>query len=149
MSSDQVPQIEESLLKVKEDGTTAVVIVNNSSLSCLLSKGMELGQVSGVEVAKCIPQVPVLTERSLSDDSTNNCGEMQQRSTKTQLSEEDYLPLETLLTDYHDVFSLEEDERGEIDMVEINYPESKQQGEYLMLPARKLLNSWTECRRPV
>ena len=26
--------------------------------------------------------------------------------------------METLLTDYHDVFSLEEDERGETDMVE-------------------------------
>ena len=40
------------------------------------------------------------------------------RSTKEQLSEEHYLPLEELLLDYHDVFSLEEDERGETDMVE-------------------------------
>jgi len=111
---------------------------------------MELGHVSGVKVGNCTPQVPVLTEQSLpaADDSTNNCGEMQQfldgpnvysvsttmssehikwrqqqlgkllRSTKTQLSKEDYLLLETLLTDYHDLFSLEEDERGEPDIVE-------------------------------
>ena len=40
------------------------------------------------------------------------------RSTKTQLSEENYLSLETLKTDYHDVFSLEKDDRRETDMVE-------------------------------
>ena len=76
LASDQTLKIEESLLQVKEDGTTAVVIVNNSSSSCQLS--MELGQVSGVEVVNCTPQVPVLTEQSLpvADDSTNNCGEM-------------------------------------------------------------------------
>ena len=33
------------------------------------------------------------------------------RSTKEQLSEGHYLPLEELLSDYHDVFSLEEYER--------------------------------------
>ena len=43
LSSDQALQIKESLLEVKVEGTTAVVIVNNSSSSCQLSKGMELG----------------------------------------------------------------------------------------------------------
>ena len=31
---------------------------------------------------------------------------------------EDHLPLEELLSEYHDVFSLDEDERGEADMIE-------------------------------
>jgi len=39
-------------------------------------------------------------------------------NTKEQLSEEQFLPLEELLTDYHNIFSLEEDERGETNMVE-------------------------------
>ena len=39
------------------------------------------------------------------------------RDTKGQLSE-DHLPLEELLSEYHDVFSLDEDERGEADMIE-------------------------------
>ena len=80
LPSDQALKIEQSLLEVKEDGTTAEVIVNNSSSSCQLGKGMELGHVSGVEVVNCTPRVPFLTEQSLPafDDSTNNCGEMQQ-----------------------------------------------------------------------
>ena len=40
------------------------------------------------------------------------------RSTKGQLSEEHHLLLKALLSKYHDVFSLEEDERGETDMIE-------------------------------
>ena len=35
-----------------------------------------------------------------------------------QLSKKDHLLLEKLLSEYHDVFSLEEDERGETEMVE-------------------------------
>ena len=44
------------------------------------------------------------------------------RNTKGQLSEENHLLLKALLSEYHDVFSLEEDERGETDMIkfEIN-----------------------------
>ena len=41
------------------------------------------------------------------------------RDTKGRLSSEgDHLPLEELLSEYHDVFSLDEDERGETDMIE-------------------------------
>ena len=39
------------------------------------------------------------------------------RSTERRLSEEDHLPLEELLSEYHDVFSLEEDERGEESLI--------------------------------
>ena len=37
---------------------------------------------------------------------------------ESKLSEEEYLPLKTLLTDFHDIFSLEIGERGETDMFE-------------------------------
>ena len=40
------------------------------------------------------------------------------RDTKGRLSEGDHLPLGELLSEYHDVFSLDEDEREETDMIE-------------------------------
>ena len=43
---DQSLLVEECLLEVKGDGSTAVVIVSNSNLSCQLKKGLELGQVT-------------------------------------------------------------------------------------------------------
>ena len=60
-SLDQALQIEESLVEVNKDGTTGIVIVNNSSSSCQLNKGMELGHVSKVEVVHCAQQEPVVT----------------------------------------------------------------------------------------
>ena len=62
---DQALQIEESLVEVNKDGTTAIVIVNNSSSSCQLNKGMELGHVSEAEVVHCAQQEPVLTQKLL------------------------------------------------------------------------------------
>ena len=146
-SLDQALQIEESLVEVNKDGTTVIVIVNNSSSSCKLNKG---SHVSEAEVLHCAQQEPVLTQlllptanglsadgeesQQLSDKlnvfsvsapvSSERMKWRQQqlgnllRSTREQLSEEHYLPLEELLSEYHDVFSLEEDERGETDMVE-------------------------------
>ena len=43
LSLDQSLKVEEGLLEVKEDGSTALVVVNNSNSSCQLKKGMELG----------------------------------------------------------------------------------------------------------
>ena len=145
-SLDQSLQVEESLLDVKEDGSAAVVIVNHSSTGCQLNRGMELGRVSRVEVVNWNQQQePVLTQQSASTatclsaerevrqqlpdelnvfTSSERVRWRQQqlgnllRSTERRLSEEDHLPLEELLSEYHDVFSLEEDERGESDMVE-------------------------------
>ena len=69
------------------------------------------------------------------------------KSTKGPLSEGDQLPLEELLSEFHDIFSLDEDERGETDMIEFeintgtNYQRNKLQEEYHMLLGKKLLNN--------
>ena len=47
------------------------------------------------------------------------------KSTKEQLSKGHYLPLEELLTDRHDVFSLEEDKSDMVEFEKMNYPENK------------------------
>ena len=151
-SLDQSLQIEESLLKVKEDGSTAVVIVNNGNSSCQLKKGWKLGQATGAAIVDHTKQESLPTPQSPAT-ATNlsvECEVMKQspevlnvfsvttstctssehvkwrqqqlgkvlRGTKGQLSEGDHLPLEKIMFEYHDVFSLEEDERGETDMIE-------------------------------
>ena len=62
------------------------------------------------------------------------------RGTKGQLSEGDHLPLEKIMFEYHDVFSLEEDERGETDMIEfeINTGDELPRSEYIPTVKRKL-----------
>ena len=148
-SLDQSLKVEESLLEVKEDGSTALVIVNNSNSSCQLKKGMELGQVIGAAIVDhtqqeslLTPQLPatavsLTTESEMMQQSLNVYSvavptstsservkwRQQQlsqllRDTKGRLSEGDRLPLEELLSEYHDVFSLDEDEREETAMIE-------------------------------
>ena len=63
-SLNQSLQIEESLLKVKEDGSTAVVVVNNGNSSCQLKKGLKLGQVTGAAIADHTKQESLLTPQS-------------------------------------------------------------------------------------
>ena len=149
-SLDQSLKVEECLLEVKEDGSTALVIVNNSNSSCQLKKGMEFGQAIGAAIVDhtqqeslLTPQLPatavsLTTESEMMQQSLNVYSvavptttsservkwRQQQlsqllRDTKGRLSSEgDHLPLEELLSEYHDVFSLDEDERGETDMIE-------------------------------
>ena len=148
-SLDQSLKVEESLLEVKEDGSTALVIVNNSNSSCQLKKGMELGQAIGAAIVDhtqqeslLTPQLPatavsLTTESEMMQQSLNIYSvavptstsservkwRQQQlsqllRDTKGRLSEADHLPLEELLSEYHDVFSLDKDERGETAMIE-------------------------------
>ena len=151
-SLDQSLQVEESLLEVKEDGSTAIVIRNNSSSSCQLNKGMELGQAVGAavvdhtqqeslqtqqlpdnvvslpaesEVIQQLPKILNVSSVAIGTGKSSECVKWRQqqlgnllRSTERQLSEKDHLLLEELLCEYHDVFSLEEDERGETDMIE-------------------------------
>jgi len=75
---------------------------------------MELGHVSLVEVTVSLVEVTIHNKKLCYLNNSylklTNCQQMEQisnllRSTKEQLSEENYLPLEELLTDYYDVFS--------------------------------------------
>ena len=61
---DQSLQIEESLLKVKEDGSIAVVIVNNSNSSCQLKKSLKLGQATGAATVDHTTQESLLIPQS-------------------------------------------------------------------------------------
>ena len=66
---NQALQVEESLLEVKEDGSTTVVIVNNSNSSCQLKKGTEVGQAIGADVIDHAQQESLPTQQSSSTDT--------------------------------------------------------------------------------
>ena len=68
-SLNQSLQVEESLLEIKEDGSTAVVIVNNSNLSCQLKKGLKLGQVTEAAIVDYTKQEYVCTNLTI----TSHC----------------------------------------------------------------------------
>ena len=57
-------QVEESLLEVKENGSTEVIIVNNSNISFQLKEGMELGQAVGAAVVNHTQQKSLLSTES-------------------------------------------------------------------------------------
>ena len=69
-SLNQALQVEESLLEVKEDGSTTVVVVNNSNSSCQLKKGTELGQAIGADVIDHAQQESLPTQQSSSTDTS-------------------------------------------------------------------------------
>ena len=63
-SLDQSLKVEECLLEVKEDGSTGVVIVNNSNSSCQLKRGMEFGPSHWSSKKDSTQQQSLLTPRS-------------------------------------------------------------------------------------
>ena len=69
-SLNQALQVEESLLEVKEDGSTTVVIVNNSNSSCQLKKGTKLGQAIGADVIDHAQQESLPSQQSSSTDTS-------------------------------------------------------------------------------
>ena len=138
-SLDHSLQVEKSLLEVKEDGSAAMMIVNNSNTSVQLKKGLELGQAIGVEVvdhtlrntslstqSKIKQQIPeslnvfsVTVPPNISNERVKwRQKQMGNFLSSAKLSEKDQQLFEQLLSDYHDVFSLEEDERGETSLLE-------------------------------
>ena len=138
-SLDHSLQVEESLLEVKEDGSAAMMIVNNGNTSVQLKKGLELGQAIGIEVVDHTLQSTTLSTESemkqqipeslnvfsvtVPPNISNERVKWRQQQmgnllNSAKLSEKDQQLFEQLLSEYHDVFSLEEDDRGETSMVE-------------------------------
>ena len=52
------------MLEVKEGGSTAIVIVNNSNSSCQLKKGLKLGEATGTAIVDHTKQESLLTPQS-------------------------------------------------------------------------------------
>ena len=71
---------------------------------------------------------------------------------RKQLSQEEASQLSQLLADYHDIFSLNDDERGETDLVEFKMDTKdayfkKQAARRIPFAARQeYLDNWMRCR---
>ena len=170
-------QVDESLVRVNEDGLTTLLIINNGKSSCQLKSGVKLAQaheanielISNVNqmqevtpslreitaemqspsmleeiseqvsplhvdsnIRQEVPQVQseqfkLWTVSSLPNDNiySNECREWRQQQlreafieSRKQLCEKESAQLRKLLAEYHDIFSLNDDERGETDLVE-------------------------------
>ena len=142
--------IDESLVEVQENGSTTMLIVNNSTLPCHLKKNTEVAQAVEAELLHKLngnqeltseqnvvteqmgeemdPDLPRLFNVSLlPGDSVNSCEKIKWRQQKLSetliqsrgsMTQEETFQLGELLMGYHEVFSLEDGERGETDLVE-------------------------------
>ena len=142
--------IDESLVEVQENGSTTMLIVNNSTLPCHLKKNTEVAQAVEAELLhklngkqELISEQNVVTEQTreemdpdlprlfnvslLPDDSVNSCEKIKWRQHKLsetliqsrgRMTQEETVQLSELLMGYHEVFSLEDEERGKTDLVE-------------------------------
>ena len=132
-------EVGDTLVEVR-DGYTAMMIMNGGDTTCELEVGKTLGQVSEVEIVE--DPLTVSNYQSVENDEDVTKGkplnvysvslpsESAERTKWRQLQlmslleqsesslSEDHLPLRELLTEYHSIFSIEDDERGETDMIE-------------------------------
>jgi len=154
-SLDSSLQIAESLIEVRENGSSAMVITNTGKSTYQLQKGMELGQAvvyelvdkkeglpvrvefftkdedlpiicGGPVVEETIQLLPVninLFSVSLSSEKTTERLNWRQQRMSKMLNEsnkqllKEHLPLEQLLVECHGIFSPEEEERGETNLI--------------------------------
>ena len=132
------PQVEDALIQVNEDCSSAVVIVNTNDTTCELKSGTLVGETIEAEVVSTSEEEHLFENEEdvekgnllklfsvSSDGSQESVERVKWRQTQlesllelSKLSEEEYLPLKSLLADFHGIFSLEEGERGETDLVE-------------------------------
>ena len=129
--------IEDSLLEVDRDGTAVVVVSNTSKTSHLLKKGEEFGTVqdvsmvnllkpnlnasSQVQIVSCAetedtPDLATCVEDGKFTKEREQWRRQQMKSlcsVNHNLTPEESSQLLELLANHHDVFSLEEGERGE------------------------------------
>ena len=138
---DDSLQVEDALVEVNKDGSTAVMVRNTGDTTCELKVGMVIGEVMRVEIVQesltSSEGYPIGNKEKVTEEdflnlySVNLSSESVERTkwrqtqlmrlleqTKAQISDEEYLPLKELLTDYHDIFSLEDNEQlqGETDI---------------------------------
>ena len=124
----EVVQVERSFITLQSDGRTQAVLTNITGFTQTLPAGTEVGTVSQCEEVKpnaVNPQADnskARVNKVISQDSIDSRIE----KLRMWISEGTNMPnsserkkLNTLLSEYHEVFSLEDDERGETDLVQL------------------------------
>jgi len=127
-NSSETVQIEESFVTFQSGGKAQAVLTNITNLTHNLQAGTELGTVSQCEEVNPsklnlqIDSCNVMVNQVMSQERMENRKEklkvlINENNCALNLSERE--KLHALLLEYHKVFSLEDNERGETDLVQL------------------------------
>jgi len=137
-------QIDDSVVKVNDEGTTTMLITNRGRSACVLQKGMELAHAWEADVLGCTDSTKLTSDIFQDDEEgdgmlklfnvklssgdtiySNERVKWRQEQLQNLMigieerhSQGECSQLSGLLAQYHDIFSLEDNDRGETDLVE-------------------------------
>lgn len=117
-------EIDPSLIQPPVDGITRIVVSNPAGISCHLEKGCVLGEGSDAALVEPVgleedpPAFTRLIQSQLTVDQRQRCLEAVFGETGS-LDQEQCQLLMSLLATHHTAFCLEEHERGETNLVEM------------------------------
>ena len=114
--------IESAVILPPKDGITQMVVRNDTGFTQKLEEGAVLGVVENAEVLEVSPDLGATCSAAVNRlDSLNHeprKGKLLDKLKLPMLPPVELQQLKDFLTDHHDVFSLEEGERGETDIVQ-------------------------------
>ena len=115
--------IESAVIMPPRDGITQMVVRNDSGFTQKLDEGMVLGVVENAEVLEVPPDrgatnSAVVNRLDSSSDHEQREEKLLNKLKLPTLPPDELQRLKDFLVDHHDVFSLEEGERGETDIVQ-------------------------------
>ena len=115
--------IESAVIMPPRDGITQMVVRNDSGFTQKLDEGMVLGVVENAEILEVPPNQGATNSAAV--NRLDSSADHEQRKEKLldtlklpTLPPDELQQLKDFLVDHHDVFSLEEGERGETDIVQ-------------------------------
>ena len=119
--------MEDCLLEPRDDGITRVSITNPTATTQIIQAGKELGQVSPVSIVQ-VEGTETLVGRVLSARGDPQQAASQEKSRKAKLihavgeldlPEKEREAFQAFLMSHHHAFSLEDGERGETDLIQM------------------------------
>ena len=121
--SSEIVQVEGSFVTFQSNGRAQAVLTNMTGFTQTLQAGIQLGTASQCkEVKSRNPQAnssKVRVNKVMSQKKINDRREKLIGETNSAIHSSKNQELYALLSEYHEVFSLEDSERGETDLVEL------------------------------
>lgn len=115
--------VDSAVIMPPKDGITQIVVRNDSGFTQKLDEGAILGMVESAEVIDVCPSMETTDSVTVNRLNSSNQGLREERLLTTlklpTLPPDELQQLKEFLVDHHDVFSLEEGERGETGIVQL------------------------------
>ena len=122
---DYVPAVTatQALLNTNKDGHARIEICNERGFTEKIPVDTVVGEVTEVQVIESVENELIRDEAVVGMVTTGSNSERKQKLTETievvNLSEPERTLLLDLLRDYHDIFALEENDRGQTDLIQL------------------------------